>query len=99
MGNSFRIDPGAADAAADRFGEAASALRAVDVAGPFAPVEGALPGSATSVATVWTSTRMGATVQVLAERVKGVADGTHATVANYRNSDGAGAGRFGRLAR
>lgn len=64
------------------------------MAGPFAPIEAALPGSAMSVAAVWTATRMGATVQVLGERVHNVADGVRASVANYRLSDATGSDLF-----
>ena len=48
----------------------ADALADVDVAGPFADVSDALVGSETSQACLWVSTRLGAAVQVYADRLR-----------------------------
>ena len=89
----FTVDTGAVDTAASQLSTAASALRDVDVAGPFAPVDAALPGSRTAAASIWVSSRLGAAVQVCADRTDRMSQNASATAESYRQSDAASANR------
>ncbi len=77
-------DPATLDAASDDLAATAAAVQAVDVAGPFAPVPDALPGSATAEAALWVSTRTAAAVQVLGERLRGTSAGVAGAATDYR---------------
>jgi hypothetical protein len=89
----FTVDTGVVDTAASQLSNAADGLRDVDVAGPFAPIEGALPGSRTAAASLWVSSRLGAAVQVCADRVDRMSQNATATAESYRQSDAASASR------
>lgn len=66
------VDLEALEAAAGAAEAAATALRDVDVATPFADVSSSLVGSATDQACLWQSTRLGAAVLVFADGVEGL---------------------------
>ncbi|NKY10667.1 hypothetical protein [Cellulomonas hominis] len=91
---SVAVETSALDTAAVELEEAAAALQAADVAGPFAPVPDALPGSATGEAAVWVSTRVAAAVQVLGENVRGMAASASGTADGYRGAEASTSGRF-----
>lgn len=64
MGDAFGVNFAALDCAAGDFAAVESGLREADIAGPFEGISEALPGSRTMVASLWISTRLGASVQV-----------------------------------
>lgn len=88
-------DSGSLTDAASRVDACAGALADVDVAGPFADVSDALVGSETSQGCLWLSTRLGAAVQVYAERLHGLAGAARATAADLTNTDHGVAGAYG----
>jgi hypothetical protein len=95
---SVDVSIAALDTAATDLEAAAAALQEVDVAGPFAGVDGALPGSATAGAAVWVSTRVAAAVQVLGENVRGMSASASGSAAGYRGAESSVQSRFGAMA-
>jgi hypothetical protein len=95
----LRVDFSALSGAADGVDASADALADVDVAGPFGDVSDALVGSQTSEACLWVSTRVGAAVQVYADRLHSLADASRTTVQDFTLTDGGVAGGFGRRVR
>ncbi|WP_028051141.1 hypothetical protein [Cellulomonas sp. URHD0024] len=91
-------DISALETAAAELRSAGEAVRAADVAGPFAPIGDALAGSATAEAAVWVSTRLGAAVQVFGEDVAGMAASATGSASAYRSTDSGVGRRFGTLA-
>jgi len=91
---SFTVDIAALDTAATELDAVAANLRAADVAGPFAPIGEALPGTQTAEAAVWVSTRIGAAVQVMGDQVAAMSASASGTAASYRASDAAVGERF-----
>jgi len=91
------VDLAALDTAANDLAKAGDALQAVDVAGPFAPIAQALPGTQTAEAAVWVSTRMGAAVQVVGEHVHAMATSARKSAAAYRETDAAAGKRLSGL--
>lgn len=83
------IDAGQVVPAAAAVDGAAGALADVDVASPFASVTDALPGSQVSQSCLWVSTRLGAAVQVYAERISGLAAAARCTAVDVERTDGA----------
>ena len=87
----LRADTGGLVTAGGRVASAASALREVDPTTPFTTAGRAVPGSQVSESCMWVSTRLGAALQVWADRIEGVGaaatgtasvlDGTDAAVA------------------
>lgn len=73
---------------------AATAMRDIDVAGPLDGVGPALPASQTAGAASVLAVRLGAGVQVLAERADALADVAQDTAASYRATDDAAAGNL-----
>lgn len=67
----------------------ADALADVDVASPFGEVSDALVGSETSQACLWVSTRLGAAVQVYADRLRNLAGASRGTAADLSGTDDA----------
>ena len=96
---SFEVDPTALEDASSELSAAAAGLRDADVAGPFGGVGDALPGSRTSIAAVWVSTRLGAAVQVYADRLDDMAGVAADTAASYRCVDQTVAERLGGVTR
>lgn len=88
-------DSGGLTSAADEVEVAAAALADVDVAGPFADTSDALPGSATSQACLWVSTRLAAAVQVYAEGLGALADTARLTARDFDGTDSWVSDRFG----
>lgn len=84
----------ALDAAASELEVVASELQALDVVGAFSAIEGALPGSAVPDAAVWVSTRVGAAVQVLGDRVRGMSASASGSADGYRTVDASVQTRF-----
>lgn|GEM_PF-801632 len=91
------VDLAALDTAASELGKIGDALQAVDVAGPFAPIAQALPGTQTAEAAVWVSTRMGAAVQVVGDHVHAMATSARKSAAAYRETDAAAGKRLSGL--
>ena len=91
---SVTVDISALDTAAGELRTEAAALRDADVAGPFAPIAEALPGTQTAEAAVWVSTRLGAAVQVFAGNVQAMAASASGTAKDYRDADAAAHGRM-----
>ena len=87
----------ALDTAATELETVATELQALDVAGAFAGIEAALPGSAVPDAAVWVSTRLGAAVQVLGDNVRGMSASASGSAAGYRTADTSVQGRFGTM--
>jgi hypothetical protein len=85
--------------AATGFGATAGRLRDVDVAGPLSSVQEALVGAQTAEACLWVATRLGSSVQVLADRVEALGRLATATVDSYDHTDSVHAGSFQRAAR
>lgn len=81
------METSALDTAAGELETAAAALQAVDVAGPFAGVPEALPGSATAEAAVWVSTRVAASVQVQGDNVRAMSASAAGTAQGYRDAE------------
>ncbi|MBA2954698.1 hypothetical protein GON03_10215 [Nocardioides sp. MAH-18] len=73
----------------------ADALADIDVASPFGEVSDGLVGSETSQACLWVSTRLGAAVQVYADRIRHVAGSARGTAELFDTADGAVAQAFG----
>jgi hypothetical protein len=80
-------DSGALTDAAARVDACADGFADVDVAGPFADVADALVGSETSEACLWLATRLGAAVQVYAERLHALADAARSTAVDLTTTD------------
>lgn len=90
----LRADTGGLTSAAARVASAASALRDVDATTPFTTAAQALPGSQVSESCVWVSTRLGAAVQVWADRLDSVASGARLTASDLDLTDEAVASRM-----
>jgi hypothetical protein len=88
-------DAGALTSAAGQVEATAGALADIDVAGPFGEVSDALVGSQTSQACLWVSTRMGAAVQVYADRLRDLAGSSRHTAADLTRTDRNVADSFG----
>ena len=87
----------ALDTAATELETVATELQALDVAGAFAGIEAALPGSAVPDAAVWVSTRVGAAVQVLGENIRGMSASATGSADGYRTAESSVQGRFGAM--
>jgi hypothetical protein len=87
----------ALDTAAIELETVATELQALDVAGAFAGIEAALPGSAVPDAAVWVSTRVGAAVQVLGENIRGMSASATGSADGYRTAESSVQGRFGAM--
>ena len=94
---SVSVDIAALDTAAGQLESAAAGLQAADVAGPFGPIADALPGTQTAEAAVWVSTRVGAAVQVMGDRVRGMSASARGTAESYRRTDAGVQRRFGAM--
>jgi hypothetical protein len=94
---SVDVSIAALDTAATELETVATELQALDVAGAFAGIEAALPGSAVPDAAVWVSTRIGAAVQVLGENVRGMAASATGSADGYRTAESSVQGRFGAM--
>ncbi|MBO0846320.1 MAG: hypothetical protein J2P22_12990 [Nocardioides sp.] len=88
-------DSGSLTDAAARVDACADGLADVDVAGPFSDVSDALVGSETSQGCLWLSTRLGAAVQVYAQRLHNLADASRSTATDLTNTDHNVAGAYG----
>jgi len=88
-------DTGALSSAAGQVDTTAAALADIDVASPFGEVSDAVVGSETSQACLWVSTRLGAAVQVYADRLRDVSAASRGTAADLGGTDHAVAGTFG----
>lgn len=80
-------EPSILTSAAARVDGIAGRLADLDVAGPFGAAADALVGSETSQACGWVSTRLGAAVQVHAERLRQLADAARGTAADFDCTD------------
>jgi hypothetical protein len=80
-------EPSALTSAAGQVDGIAGTLADVDVASPFAEAADALVGSETSQACLWVSTRLGAAVQVYADRVRNLADAARLTAVDLSCTD------------
>lgn len=83
----LQADSGGLVSAADRVRGAASALRDVDTSTPFTSVAQALPGSQVSDSCMWVSTRLGAAVQVWADRLDAVSSAATTTASDLDLTD------------
>lgn len=83
----LQADSGGLVSAAGQVRAAASALRDVDATTPFMTAAQALPGSQVSQSCLWVSTRMGAAVQVWADRLESVASATSLTATDLDLTD------------
>ena len=88
-------DSGALTSAAGEVDAAAAALADIDVASPFGEVSDALVGSETSQACLWVSTRLGAAVQVCADRLHNLSTASSGTAADFTATDQGVASAFG----
>lgn len=85
----LRADTGGLVTAGSRVAAAASALRDVDATTPFTTAGQALPASQVSQACVWVSTRLGAAVQVYADRLDSVGTAATCTASDLDTTDAA----------
>jgi hypothetical protein len=94
---SVDVSIAALDTAATELETVATELQALDVAGAFAGIDAALPGSAVPDAATWVSTRVAAAVQVLGEKIRGMSASASGTADGYRAADGSVQNRFGTM--
>jgi hypothetical protein len=94
---SVDVSIAALDTAATELESVATELQAIDVAGAFAGIEAALPGSAVPDAAVWVATRVGAAVQVLGDNVRAMSASATGSANGYRAADGSVETRFGAM--
>lgn len=73
--------------AASQVRSAATALHDIDATTPFTTAAAALPGSQVSQSCVWLSTRLGASLQVWADRLEALAAATNLTAADLDLTD------------
>lgn len=94
---SVDVSIAALDTAASELETVATELQALDVAGAFAGIEAALPGSAVPDAAAWVATRVGAAVQVLGDNVRAMSASATGSANGYRAADGSVQTRFGAM--
>jgi hypothetical protein len=82
-------EPSLLTSAAARVDGIAGTLADIDVASPFGEVSDALVGSETSQACLWVSTRLGAAVQVYADRLRHLAGASRGTATGLTCTDDA----------
>lgn len=88
-------DASSLTSAAGQVAGIADALADIDVASPFADASDGVPGSETSQACLWVSTRLGAAVQVYADRLRHLGGASSATADVLTGTDDLVAGGFG----
>lgn len=88
-------DTGALTTASGQVDVIADSIADVDVATPLGQVSDALVGSETSQACLWLATRMGAGVQVYAERLHNLADNSRDTATGFCTVDQSVASGYG----
>lgn len=88
------VGAGTLDELATQFTNAATGLRAIDLATPVDGVGTALPGSQTAMAASTVAVRLASSAEALAERVDALAATATATGQSYSSVDGGAAGRL-----